>query len=103
MSPLARLLDGCIAGYQRIRGGRPSPCRHIPSCSVYGREAMQHHGAVKGSWYTVTRILRCNPWGTHGYDPVPGTANDPERRGDAPDAPCGLTAQSPHSPITPVR
>jgi putative membrane protein insertion efficiency factor len=46
-------------------------CRFVPTCSQYGIEALQKHGALKGSWLTIKRILRCNPWGGSGYDPVP--------------------------------
>jgi len=49
----------------------PRSCRHYPTCSTYSIEALQKHGLVKGSILAVWRILRCNPWGTHGYDPVP--------------------------------
>lgn len=50
-----------------------SHCRHIPTCSQYAIEAIQHHGAIKGSAYATARLLRCHPWGKGGYDPVPGT------------------------------
>lgn len=43
----------------------------MPSCSNYGIEALRKHGAIKGSILTIYRILRCNPWGGSGYDPVP--------------------------------
>jgi uncharacterized protein len=46
-------------------------CRYTPSCSSYGIEAIKKHGPLKGSFYTLKRILSCNPWGGHGYDPVP--------------------------------
>jgi putative membrane protein insertion efficiency factor len=46
-------------------------CRFVPTCSQYGIEAIQKHGALKGSWLTIKRIARCNPWGGSGYDPVP--------------------------------
>ena len=49
----------------------PSSCRFHPSCSQYGYEAYQKHGIVKGTWLTAWRIMRCNPWGGSGYDPVP--------------------------------
>lgn len=46
-------------------------CRHSPSCSSYSIEAYQAHGAWAGSWLTVSRLLRCHPWGSSGIDPVP--------------------------------
>ncbi|OYN90289.1 membrane protein insertion efficiency factor YidD [Parenemella sanctibonifatiensis] len=48
-------------------------CRYYPSCSAYGLEAVQVHGAAKGSWLIVKRITSCHPWQPGGYDPVPGT------------------------------
>jgi putative membrane protein insertion efficiency factor len=56
--------------YQKIPGPWHNSCRHIPTCSNYGIEAITEYGAIKGSWLTIKRILRCNPWGTYGYDPV---------------------------------
>jgi len=49
----------------------PNSCRHVPSCSEYAVEALKVHGIFRGSVLAVWRILRCNPWGTHGWDPVP--------------------------------
>lgn len=46
-------------------------CRYQPTCSHYGIEAIQKHGAMKGTFLTVKRICSCHPWGGHGYDPVP--------------------------------
>lgn len=65
------LLLGFIKVYQMIPGPWHKSCRHIPTCSNYGIEAIIEHGSIKGSWLTIKRILRCNPWGTKGYDPVP--------------------------------
>ncbi|GAB2476716.1 hypothetical protein GCM10027030_08580 [Luteococcus sediminum] len=48
-------------------------CKYYPSCSAYGLRALQERGAMVGSVLTVWRILRCNPWSSGGYDPVPGT------------------------------
>jgi len=49
----------------------PASCRHIPSCSEYAIEALKIHGPIKGIYLGTRRILKCHPWGTHGYDPVP--------------------------------
>lgn len=46
-------------------------CRHFPSCSEYGIEAIEKNGAWRGLWLTLARVLRCNPWGSQGHDPVP--------------------------------
>jgi putative membrane protein insertion efficiency factor len=48
-----------------------SNCRFTPTCSQYGVEAIKKHGPFKGGWLTLKRIGRCNPWGSHGHDPVP--------------------------------
>ena len=49
----------------------PPACRYRPTCSSYAVEALKKHGPVKGLYLAVWRILRCNPWGGYGYDPVP--------------------------------
>ena len=67
----ARPLMGMVRLYQRARAGRPSPCRFDPTCSTYALEALQQHGALKGSWLAARRLSRCHPWGGHGWDPVP--------------------------------
>ncbi|MDP4285450.1 MAG: membrane protein insertion efficiency factor YidD [Bacteroidota bacterium] len=46
-------------------------CRYTPTCSQYGIEALKKYGPIKGLWLTLKRIVRCNPWGGHGDDPVP--------------------------------
>ena len=50
---------------------KPATCRFTPSCSQYAIEAIRKHGPFKGLALAVWRILRCNPWGGSGYDPVP--------------------------------
>lgn len=71
MSSAARAAAGLVRGYQRVREGRPSPCRFTPSCSDYALDALSAHGATRGGWLTVRRLARCHPWGGQGWDPVP--------------------------------
>lgn len=71
MTPLARALRGFVRLYQTVRVGRPSPCRYSPSCSSYAVEALEVHGGLRGTWLSTRRVLRCHPWGSHGWDPVP--------------------------------
>jgi putative membrane protein insertion efficiency factor len=46
-------------------------CRYAPTCSAYADEAIERHGLWAGGWMALARLLRCNPWGGSGYDPVP--------------------------------
>ena len=46
-------------------------CRHLPTCSLYGDEAIERFGLWGGGWMTLARLLRCQPWGTSGIDNVP--------------------------------
>jgi putative membrane protein insertion efficiency factor len=62
---------GAITLYQRATVGRLSPCRYIPSCSEYAREAVEAHGALRGGGLAVRRLARCHPFGGFGFDPVP--------------------------------
>ena len=52
-------------------GGPSTGCRFHPSCSAYFLEAVERHGALRGSWLGVKRLARCQPWGGQGEDPVP--------------------------------
>jgi putative membrane protein insertion efficiency factor len=67
----ARVLLAAVDLYQRLRVGRVAPCRFYPSCSEYAKEALESHGAARGGWLAVRRVLRCRPLGPHGVDLVP--------------------------------
>ncbi|MBQ2122865.1 MAG: membrane protein insertion efficiency factor YidD [Bacteroidaceae bacterium] len=69
---LVKMLIAPIRIYQRyISPLTPPACRFTPTCSQYAVEALRKHGAFKGLWLALRRLLRCHPWGGHGYDPVP--------------------------------
>ncbi len=69
---IARGLMALVRGYQVTFGSvMPPVCRFQPTCSNYALEALRRHGAFRGTALTVWRLLRCNPWGRMGYDPVP--------------------------------
>jgi putative membrane protein insertion efficiency factor len=68
---MQRLLLRAVHWYQKAAEGRPSPCRFFPSCSEYSREAIEVHGAGRGTWLTIRRLSRCRPFGPSGFDPVP--------------------------------
>ena len=75
MTPLAHIAAFPVKAYRLIF----SPwvgyhCRYHPTCSQYALEALEKHGGIKGSWLTLRRIARCNPWGPSGEDPVPDPA-----------------------------
>ncbi len=64
----------------------PASCRYVPSCSQYAIEAIETHGAIKGSILAAKRIARCHPWGGSGYDPVPPVESKHEDRDEDRDA-----------------
>jgi putative membrane protein insertion efficiency factor len=72
MTLLARIVALPVRAYRLI--GSPwvgHNCRYQPTCSAYALEALEKHGALKGTWLALRRIGRCHPWGDSGYDPVP--------------------------------
>ena len=76
MRILSKMLILPIKFYQSaISPMFPPACRYTPSCSQYAIEAIMTHGPFKGMWLAMKRILRCNPWGGEGYDPVPPKKN----------------------------
>jgi len=68
---MRRFLIALMRGYQKyISPLIPPSCRFQPTCSQYAIEAVQKYGALKGGAMAIWRILRCNPFGKGGYDPV---------------------------------
>ena len=74
------IMINLIKLYQKIPGPWRNSCRHTPSCSNYAIEAINVHGSIKGSYLGFVRILKCNPWGTSGYDPVPKRKDKNEKK-----------------------
>ncbi|MCL5124695.1 MAG: membrane protein insertion efficiency factor YidD [Deltaproteobacteria bacterium] len=69
---MSRILIALIRSYQIFLSPLfPSSCRFVPSCSEYAIEAMKRHGAFKGSYLVLRRLIRCRPLGPSGFDPVP--------------------------------
>lgn len=60
-----------IKCYQKIPGSFHQNCKYIPTCSNYALEAFQKHGFIKGTYYTIKRLLKCNPFSKGGIDLVP--------------------------------
>jgi putative membrane protein insertion efficiency factor len=66
------LLLGLIRVYQLLLAPvLPGSCRYEPGCSSYAMQAIRRFGPFAGGWLGLKRILRCHPWGSAGYDPVP--------------------------------
>jgi len=83
-----RILILLVNGYSRfISPAVPPLCRFEPTCSAYAREALQTHGALRGTALTVWRLLRCNPFGGKGYDPAPDARDVPHQEGPQEEGP----------------
>ena len=71
-TPLARVLRALISAYRSaISPLRPPTCRYLPTCSEYAIDAIDAHGALRGGWLALRRLLRCHPLHPGGHDPVP--------------------------------
>ena len=69
---VAKVLLGVIEGYRLFASPLlGANCRHLPTCSQYAKDAVIIHGPLRGSYYTLKRILRCHPWAKPMLDPVP--------------------------------
>lgn len=70
-----KILVTLVKGYRLLLSPwLGSSCRFEPTCSAYSLQALQQHGATKGSYLTLYRLVRCHPWCNGGYDPVPPSA-----------------------------
>lgn len=73
MRPVRGLMLAIVRFYKRwISPLLPPACRYEPSCSTYALEAIELHGAIRGGWLALWRLLRCHPFSRGGFDPVPG-------------------------------
>jgi putative membrane protein insertion efficiency factor len=76
VSAVSRALLSALRFYQRaISPTRPPRCRFVPTCSAYAVEAVELHGAVRGTWLALRRLLKCAPWHPGGVDLVPEQAH----------------------------
>jgi putative membrane protein insertion efficiency factor len=72
-SPVRRVLLAAIGFYSRaISPALPPRCRFHPTCSAYAAEAIERHGALRGTGLALRRLIKCAPWHPGGFDPVPG-------------------------------
>ena len=77
---MRQLLVAIVKGYRLLLSPwLGSACRFEPTCSLYAIEALERHGAARGSYLTLRRLARCQPWCEGGHDPVPPAARDGAR------------------------
>ena len=75
---IRRALLAAIGFYSRaISPALPPRCRFYPTCSAYAAEAVELHGAHRGTWLALRRLVKCAPWHPGGVDPVPGSGTHP--------------------------
>ena len=100
----ARTLVAAVRFYQRaISPAFPPRCRFEPSCSAYAAEALEVHGAARGSWLALRRLLKCAPWHPGGVDLVPPPAGRTRTTGTAEPTHSSCTAApGPNTPPVPV-
>ena len=92
-APVRRAVLAAIGFYSRaISPALPPRCRFYPTCSAYAAEAIGRHGAARGSWLALRRILKCAPWHPGGIDHVPETRTPPPRA--TPSAPRAANEES---------
>lgn len=100
IGPVAWLLAGLVRLYQLVVSPWLAPsCRFEPSCSAYALEALRTHGALRGSWLTMRRLGRCQPFSAGGYDPVPEPRLRPSRSPQVGAAAASRSSTAPTRPI----
>ncbi|KQS66850.1 membrane protein insertion efficiency factor YidD [Modestobacter sp. Leaf380] len=103
-SPAARALLSAVGFYRRAISPVLGPrCRFVPTCSEYAQEAVQVHGAARGSWLAVARIAKCAPWHPGGVDLVPGTTRSATDPGTAQHVHSSDTGAGPAAAVRPTR
>ena len=96
-SPVRRALLGAIGFYSRaISPALPPRCRFYPTCSAYAAEAIERHGAGRGTWLALRRLVKCAPWHPGGVDPVPPV--HPTTRGTTEPHRASSTSTTPPAP-----
>ena len=102
-----RVATALLAGirfYQRaVSPTRPPRCRFVPSCSAYALEAVELHGAARGTWLALRRLAKCAPWHPGGVDLVPehlGPGRRGRRHSGRPGTTAGSRSSSPAAPTT---
>ena len=79
-APVRRAVLAAIGFYSRaISPALPPRCRFHPTCSAYAAEAVELHGAGRGTWLALRRLVKCAPWHPGGVDPVPGSVTHPSQ------------------------
>lgn len=77
---MKRVLILLIELYQKTPLSCHSACRYTPTCSEYMKQAILEYGVIKGLFLGIKRIIRCNPWGNSGFDPVPKKGEKDEKK-----------------------
>lgn len=100
---IRRALLAGIRFYSRaVSPALPPRCRFYPTCSAYAAEAVERHGAARGTWLAVRRLVKCAPWHPGGVDLVPGTAGAGRSSStEVPPAAGAASTASPHRAAPP--